>query len=173
MQLLNRVVAQKLIGGIMSDHLENYKKLTSKQQSLVKHYTNESNRNTYLNRVESYRSAGYCKGGQDHTVRNAAYRMFNMPSILAAIKELAPKSFNTFFVRDEMLDTYNEAKKEGKLELRHKILVDMYKAEGGFADKKKDEDSVDSKEVAEVQKLAQNLWLTRSAAMAEKTAKKA
>jgi hypothetical protein len=156
----------------MAEQYENYKKLTPKQRVMVKLYTDESGP-SYLKKAESFRRAGFCSNGKATTQHSAASRMFNSPTIIAAIKELAPKSFDAFFVCNEMLDNYKAAKAEGKLDLCHKMLVDMGKVEGLFADKKKSEDSVSGKEIAEVQRTAQELWRKRSEEMAVMPTKKA
>ena len=142
----------------MADQYENYKKLTPKQRVMVKLYTDE-NSQCYLKKAESFRRAGFCSNGKTTTQHSAASRMFNSPTIIAAIKEMAPKSFDAFFVCNEMLDNYKTAKSEGKLDLCHKMLVDMGKVEGLFAGKKDDSDSIGSKGVESHVKEAQEMWI--------------
>jgi len=152
------VIVQRLIGGIMAEHLENYKKLTPKQRVMVKLYTDETS-TCYLKKSESFRRAGFCANGKTSTQHSAASRMFNSPSIIAAIREMAPKSWDALFVSNEMLENFNSAKTAGKLDLCHKILLDMGKDVGMFANKKDDTDASGAdKKLADHVKNAQDLW---------------
>lgn len=132
--------------------------LVPRQKRLVALYTNEGKKDTYLNRIASYKAC-YSTKQSPKSLETAAYRLFKKPAIQAAIKELMPPlAYDHLFVSNEYMEHYVKAKKEEDRKDCLDILKEMAK-HTGMMDKKKDVDSGrDASKFEKQAKEAQKLW---------------
>jgi hypothetical protein len=107
-----------------------FSKLNQRQKRTVALYTNETNSQTYLNRLQAYRAC-YSSTSTLASQKTAAYRLFAKPDIQAAIKELLPSNaYDVLFIRQEYLDHYEKAKSEDDRKSCLAILKEMAIHEG-------------------------------------------
>jgi len=136
-----------------------FSELTPRQKRVVALFTDESKKNTYLNRIASYESC-YSTKQSRKSRETACYRLFKKPSIVAAIKEcLPPLAYDAMFVSNEYMEHYKNAKNEDDRKDCLDILKEMSK-HTGMMDKKKDTvaDANKSGKFEKHVKKAQDLW---------------
>ena len=108
-----------------------FSKLNHRQKKCVTLYCSEGRKETYLNRIQSYRKVYETIGQKEQTLKNSAYRFFKSANVQAAIKELLPSNaYDVLFIRDQYLHHYEEAKKDGNRKDCLAILKEMAVHEG-------------------------------------------
>ncbi len=145
--------------------------LNKKQQRCIALYTNESKRDTYLNRVASYTACYKTARSNAKGLENSAHRLFRKQNIQAAIKEiLPPLAYDQIFVSNEYMFHYVRAKKKGDEGTDHclKILDSMAK-HSGMLDKKKEADTsnADTAKLKEMSDAINTKFLKRQKEMEE------
>lgn len=135
----------------------------AREEKFIHFYCREGSP-SYLDHVEAYRMSGASLRIRTELIVYHARRMLNKPHVREKIKALLPSiAFNYLFIRTEMLDLYNIAKKEGNLRVCQSLLQDMSKIEGMYIKS----DKVDASDDESQQKEAHKMWLEQSAKMKE------
>ncbi len=143
--------------------------LNKKQQRCIALYTNESKRDTYLNRVASYTACYKTARSNAKGLENSAHRLFRKQNIQAAIKEiLPPLAYDQIFVSNEYMFHYENAKKDEDRGDCLKILDQMAK-HSGMLDKKKEADTsnADTAKLKEMSDAINTKFLKRQKEMEE------